>query len=52
MALKELKKELNQMDKTEIIKLISDVGFPKNRTVVNSNLLILNSHFHNEKQQI
>jgi len=29
-----------------------DVGFPKNRTVINSNLLTLNSNCHNEKQQI
>ncbi|SDF54521.1 hypothetical protein [Cellulophaga baltica] len=29
-----------------------DVGFPKNRTVYNSNLLTLNSNCHNEKQQI
>ena len=28
------------------------VGFPKNRTVNNSNLLTLNSNCHNEKQQI
>ena len=28
------------------------VGFPKNRTVINSNLLTLNSNSHNEKQQI
>ena len=29
-----------------------NVGFPKNRTVNNSNLLTLNSNCHNEKQQI
>ena len=29
-----------------------NVGFPKNRTVHNSNLLILNSNCHNEKQQV
>ena len=28
------------------------VGFPKNRTVNNSNLLTLNSNCHHEKQQI
>jgi hypothetical protein len=31
---------------------VQDVGFPKNRTVNNSNLLTLNSNCHNEKQQI
>ena len=28
------------------------VAFPKNRTVLNSNLLILNSNCHNENKQI
>lgn len=28
------------------------VGFPKNRTVHNSNLLTLNSNCHDEKQQV
>ena len=32
--------------------VIPCVGFPKNRTVNNSNLLTLNSNCHNEKQQI
>jgi hypothetical protein len=33
------------------LKAVS-VGFPKNRTVINSDLLTLNSNCHNEKQQI
>ena len=28
------------------------VGFPKNRTVINSNLLTLNSNCHNENKQV
>ena len=35
-----------------LIFLGNSVGFPKNRTVINSNLLTLNSNSHNEKQQI
>lgn len=35
-----------------LLKNNSTVGFPKNRTVNNSNLLTLNSNCHNEKQQI
>ncbi|CAG2531778.1 hypothetical protein MAR621_02306 [Maribacter dokdonensis] len=33
-------------------KALEDVGFPKNRTVHNSNLLTLNSNCHDEKQQV
>ena len=46
------------IEKTELVETIKwnspiyTVGFPKNRTVNNSNLLTLNSNCHNEKQQI
>mgnify|MGYP007027636394 CR=1 FL=1 len=37
---------------TDCVAFPKNVGFPKNRTVNNSNLLTLNSNCHNEKQQI
>jgi len=43
---------LNTKEFDESIKYEGNVGFPKNRTVINSNLLTLNSNCHNEKQQI
>ena len=46
----QIKKEIEKLD----LYIVSQhfVGFPKNRTVNNSNLLTLNSNCHDEKQQV
>ncbi|MBZ9651393.1 alpha/beta hydrolase-fold protein [Psychroflexus montanilacus] len=46
-------KKTSDLEREIVLKIKSPaVGFPKNRTVNNSNLLTLNSNCHHEKQQI